>query len=116
MFAVFFLTLALLLWRRGGFSGIRERWTILRSNVKASTMTVLILSFVGFVAIGSGIYYEDHIKNPYYTSLDHEKQSVEWEKKYKNINFGHSPVLLILSLIWISILLGVVLKRKLPMC
>jgi len=91
LFAVFFLTLALLLWRRGGFSGIRERWVILRSNVKTSSITVLILSFLGFIAIGSGIYYEDHIKNPYYTSLDHEKQSVEWEKKYKKYQFRPQP-------------------------
>lgn len=91
LFGVFFLTIAFLLWRRGGFSGMRERWTILKANVNTANMAVLIMSFIAFIAIGASIYYENHVKNPYYTSLDHEKQAVEWEKSYKKYQYRPQP-------------------------
>lgn len=91
LFAVFFVTLALLLWRRGVFAGSKERWAMLKSNLKAGSISVLAVSLIGFLAIGAGIYYENHIKNPYYSRLDHEKQSVEWEKRYKKYQNSPQP-------------------------
>ncbi|MGF7023280.1 M1 family aminopeptidase [Sphingobacterium sp. HSC-15S19] len=91
LFAVFFAVIALLLWRRGGFSGVRERWGIFKANLGPVTTALLIFAFAGFIGIGAAIYYENHIKNPYYTSLDHEKQAVEWEKKYKKYQYRPQP-------------------------
>jgi len=91
LFSIFFLTLSLLMWRRGGFSGVRERWTILTTNLNLRAAAVLAISLIGFIAIGGSIYYDNNIKKPYYTSLDHEKQAVEWEKKYKKYQYSPQP-------------------------
>ncbi|WP_447769278.1 ABC transporter permease/M1 family aminopeptidase [Sphingobacterium faecium] len=91
LFSILFLTISLLMWRRGGFSGIRERWEIFKTNLNPVTLAVLAVSLVGFLAIGLGIYYENNIKEPYYTGLDYEKQAVEWEKKYKKYQYRPQP-------------------------
>lgn len=91
LLSISLLTISLLLWRRGGFSGIKERWSILKANFNTSIGAVLLISLFGFIAIGGGIYYENNIKNPYYTSLDYEKQAVEWEKKYKKYQYRPQP-------------------------
>ncbi|KKX48455.1 ABC transporter permease/M1 family aminopeptidase [Sphingobacterium sp. IITKGP-BTPF85] len=91
LFSVFFVTISLLLWRRGLFSGIKERWLILKSNLNPTITAIITVSLVGFIAMGAGIYYENNIKKPYYTSLDHEKQAVEWEKKYKKYQYRPQP-------------------------
>ncbi|WP_324759017.1 ABC transporter permease/M1 family aminopeptidase [Sphingobacterium thalpophilum] len=91
LFSLCFLVIALLLWRRGGFSGVRERMAIARANMSTANMGLLIASAIGFMGIAAAIYYENHIKNPYYTSLDYEKQSVEWEKKYKKYQDRPQP-------------------------
>ncbi|MGJ1451501.1 ABC transporter permease/M1 family aminopeptidase [Sphingobacterium spiritivorum] len=91
LFAIVLLILGLLLWRRGIFSGARERWNMLKSGLDMSKGIILAVCLLGFLSIGSAIYYEDNVKNPYYKALDIEKQAVQWEKKYKKYQYRAQP-------------------------
>ncbi len=47
--------------------------------------------FLGFLAIGATIYYEDNIENPRYSQKEQEQQMVDWEKKYKKYQHYTQP-------------------------
>ena len=51
----------------------------------------MLLAFVGFIAIGSTIYYYDNIKNENKTGQEVELEMVNWEKKYKKYQNKPQP-------------------------
>ncbi|MDQ7960238.1 ABC transporter permease/M1 family aminopeptidase [Flavobacterium lindanitolerans] len=83
--------IALLFWKRGIPMSIKERFANARKRFSPKLAIPMIVALVGFLAIGSAIYYEDNVRNPYYSQKENEKQAVEWEKKYKKYEHYAQP-------------------------
>lgn len=77
------LILAAIFWVRGLPSSFKERLSIAKSRFKGANLIGFSIFLVGFLAIGSWIYYENNILNERVSSKERELLQVEWEKKYK---------------------------------
>ena len=72
-----------LFWVRGVIPVFWERMAIVRSRFKGNALLGFTLFLIGFFALGFRIYYENNILNERTSANEREKQTVEWEKKYK---------------------------------
>jgi len=75
--------LTLLLWRRGAFSGIKDRISTAISRFRWPVAAPMLLSLAAFVALGYGLYYQLAVVRPFYTSQEQEQRDINYEKKYK---------------------------------
>jgi len=91
LLGIVFFCIALLFWRRGIPMSAKEKLAIARRRLKPQLVMPLLLALVGFLAIGFKIYYEDNIANPNYSEKEMEKQSADWEKKYKKYENYEQP-------------------------
>ena len=83
LLGVVFFCLALLFWTRGIPMSAKEKFAIARQRLTPKLAIPLTIAFLGFLAIGATIYYEDNIENQSYSQKEQEQQGVDWEKKYK---------------------------------
>jgi len=74
--------LAILLYRRGMPETLKERLQMASKQFNPTYKAVVIISLVGFVAMGSWIYYVNNIKNEYVSSKESERRRAQWEIKY----------------------------------
>ena len=88
---IVFFCIALLFWKRGIPMSAKEKFAIAKRRLKPQLALPLLLALVGFFAIGFKIYHENNIENPNYSQKDYEKQSVDWEKKYKKYEHYAQP-------------------------
>lgn len=82
---------AYLFWVRGIPHSFKERLSIFKSRFKGYAAGGFILCLVGFLTIGSTIYYSDNIKDVRYTAKEKEQQTVDWEKTYKKYEKAAQP-------------------------
>ncbi len=80
-----------LFWVRGIPFSIKERVSVAISRFKGNTMVGFSIFLIGFLALGFRIYYENNILNERTSSNEQEKQTVEWEKKYKKYENAIQP-------------------------
>lgn len=83
--------LTLLFWTRGTGQPARARLLVAKARFNSKTAVLIILPLLGFVALGSTIYYQDNVVNEYRSQQDGEKSQVEWEKKYKKYQSYAQP-------------------------
>jgi ABC-2 type transport system permease protein len=83
LFIGFLSGLSLLFWRRGVFSSLKERFYFAKKRAKASILMPSLLCLIGFIALGSYLYYENTVLNTFYSAKETEQLTVEYEKKYK---------------------------------
>lgn len=91
LLGVVFFCLALLFWTRGIPMSAKEKFSNAKKRLTTKLVIPLTVAFLGFIAIGATIYYEDNIENPRYSQKEQEKQMVEWEKKYKKYEHYAQP-------------------------
>ena len=91
LFGLGIFGLTLLFWTRGVGQSARSRFVDAKARFNSKTALLITLSFVGFLALGSTIYYEDNVVNEYRSQKDAEKSQVEWEKKYKKYQLYAQP-------------------------
>lgn len=82
LLGISFYVLSIAFFRRGLPGSIKERFQNARQEFTPLLKTVFTLSLVGFLAVGSWIYYVDNIKNERLSSQQREKQRADWEKNY----------------------------------
>lgn len=75
--------LTLLFWRRGVFSGLKERFYYAKKRAKFIVVGPTILFFVCFLGLGSYLYYENTVLNVFRSSKETELLQVAYEKTYK---------------------------------
>ena len=75
--------LTLLFWRRGVFSGFKDRFYYAKKRSKAIVVVPTIFCFVAFVSLGGYLYYENTVLNVFHSSKDSELLQVAYEKTYK---------------------------------
>jgi ABC-2 type transport system permease protein len=80
---LFLVILASLFWVRGIFFSAKERIKIAKSRTMKLHYALSILFLVGFVTLGSSLYYADNVFVERTSAKESEKLQVEWEKKYK---------------------------------
>ncbi len=83
LFTTFLYCIALLFWKRGILSGVKERLLLVGKRLKSVIIIPIIILVLGFVSLGYAIYYHDTKMNTYYTSQERELQVVDYEKLYK---------------------------------
>ena len=91
LFGLGIFGLTLLFWTRGVGQSARSRFIDAKKRFKSKTALLVTVSFIGFLAVGSTIYYEDNVVNEYRSQQDGEKSQVEWEKKYKKYQSYAQP-------------------------
>lgn len=83
MFCGLLFIAAYLLWRRGAVESLWQRLkkapALMTPATRHWTLALLLL----FMAIGSYIFYNTHILNPYVTQRDIENQQVLYEQRYE---------------------------------
>ncbi|MBB1150320.1 hypothetical protein H4K35_09325 [Myroides sp. NP-2] len=75
--------LTLLFWRRGVFSGLKERFYFAKKRAKTIVVVPTLLCFTAFIGLGAYLYYENTVLNVFHSSKDTELLQVAYEKTYK---------------------------------
>lgn len=83
--------LALLFFTRGIGQSVKARFTDANHRMKKQIAIPMVLSLVGFLAIGGTIYYQDNIVNNNKSGKEQELEMVDWEKKYKKYDNKAQP-------------------------
>jgi ABC-2 type transport system permease protein len=77
------LGLSLLFWTRGMGQSAKARLIDAKNRFTGKTAVLIVVSILGFLTLGSTIYYQDNVVNEHRSRQEGEKSRVEWEKKYK---------------------------------
>ncbi|NJL12945.1 MAG: M1 family metallopeptidase [Microscillaceae bacterium] len=82
-FSGILLLISSLYWVRGSDLSRKARGRNARQNFGPIPRMVLAVLLLLFVSLGSFIYYNTHVLNPFYTSKQFQKLQADYEKKYK---------------------------------
>lgn len=91
LFVAFLYGLTLLFFRRGILSGAKERLRIASRRMRASVMVPTVIALLAFLGLGTAIYRNDTVVQPYYSSQELELQRVDFERKYKKFENYPQP-------------------------
>ena len=91
LLGITFFCLALLFWTRGIGQSAKARFREAGKRINSKVVVPLTLSFIGFLVLGSTIYYQDNVKNITKSGNEIEKEMVQWEKKYKKYQYNPQP-------------------------
>ncbi|HEU4497230.1 MAG TPA: M1 family aminopeptidase, partial [Flavobacterium sp.] len=91
LLGIVFFYVSLLFWTRGIPAPAKEKFAMARKRFTPVIAVPMAAAFIGFIAIGSWIYYEDNIAEVRYSEKDIERQTVEFEKKYKKFQNYPQP-------------------------
>lgn len=75
--------LTLMFWRRGIFSGLKERFATALSRFRLPILVPVVLILAAFVSLGYAIYHQIAVVKPFYTSQEQELRNINYEKLYK---------------------------------
>ncbi|MCD8540331.1 MAG: ABC transporter permease, partial [Leadbetterella sp.] len=75
--------LTLLLWRRGSFSGVKDRIRTAVSRFRGPVAVPMLLSLAAFGTLGYALYYSIAVAKPFYTGQEREQRIIAYEKNYK---------------------------------
>ncbi|MEM6263565.1 MAG: M1 family aminopeptidase [Bacteroidota bacterium] len=70
------------LWVRGTESGLGLRFRKLKTTLGTSGVAAIGVSLLGFIGMGSYIYYNTHVLNEFSTSRDTQAEQANYEKTY----------------------------------
>ena len=71
-------------WHRGTvLTSYRKSLSVIKEKMTPSLGVISAAAIVGFVSIGSYIFYQTNVVNEYVTKKESEKRSFDYEKKYK---------------------------------
>lgn len=83
--------LALLFWKRGIPMSATETFRNAKKRFNGTFASLFAFSLIGFIGIGSYIYYVNNIENVRYSDKESEQQAADWEKKYKKFERYAQP-------------------------
>ncbi|MEX0719868.1 MAG: M1 family aminopeptidase [Balneolaceae bacterium] len=83
--------LSIILFRRGMPGSLKERFQNAKREFTPTLKAVFTLSLIGFLAMGSWIYYVDNVKYEMISSKEYEKRSADWEKNYSKYKNAPQP-------------------------
>jgi len=91
LLGIAFYTLAIVLFRRGLPGGFKERIQNAREAFTPNLKAVFTLSLIGFLGVGSWIYYINNIKHEYISSQEWEQRAANFEKDYGKYENSPQP-------------------------
>lgn len=71
-----------LLWKRGAIESLRSRIAAARYAITPRVAMTIAIALIGWLGIGSYIFYNTRIVNDYLTQEDRERIQVEYEQRY----------------------------------
>ncbi|HEX2642449.1 MAG TPA: M1 family aminopeptidase [Thermoanaerobaculia bacterium] len=83
LFALVLFGLSMLFRVRGTEASWKTRWKQARERFTGPARAMIVLGLLGFVAVGSFIFYNTNILNRYTPGDEQEKQTAEYEKRYR---------------------------------
>lgn len=87
LLGITFFCLALLFWTRGIGQSAKARLSDTVKRLNSKIVVPITISFFGFLALGSTIYYHDNVIYKTKSGQDIEKEMAQWEKKYKKYQY-----------------------------
>lgn len=91
MLGIAFYVLAILFFRRGLPGSIKERFRNAGEAFSPNLKIIFTLSLVGFLGLGSWIYYVNNIKHDYISSQQRELRTASYEKHYGKFKDAPQP-------------------------
>ncbi len=91
MFSGVLYALTLMFWRRGTFSGLKDRFKTALSRFKLPIAIPVVLLLAAFISLGYAIYYQIAVVRPFYTSQEQELRNINYEKQYKKYEGVEQP-------------------------
>lgn len=82
LFSASLLILGLAIWRRGVRETVKIRFRRAKENLSRALYVSLAVCVIGFIAVGSYIYWFDNVFNEYKSAKQRELDRVEFEKTY----------------------------------
>ena len=82
-FSALLVILSNLMWVRGKSLSLKSRFSIMKNRINNYVIYGAITFTVSFIIMGSYIFYNTNILNSYHRPKFYEKQSADYEKKYK---------------------------------
>tara|TARA_R100001143_G_C3361089_1_gene135914 strand:- start:10953 stop:14612 length:3660 start_codon:yes stop_codon:yes gene_type:complete len=86
-----FYVMAILFFRRGLPGSIKERFRNAADAFTANLKIIFTLSLIGYLGIGSWIYYVNNVKYDYISSQQSEMRTANYEKFYGKFNDTPQP-------------------------
>ncbi|MGK7295833.1 MAG: M1 family aminopeptidase [Candidatus Wenzhouxiangella sp. M2_3B_020] len=82
-FCVLMFVGAHLMWRRGGMDSLKLRFRRAGANLSAGIGALGVVGLVGFLGVGSFIFYNTRVLNDFVTSDDIDRVSIDYEQRYR---------------------------------
>lgn len=92
MLGIVFLTIAIMMMKRGSEQNFRPRLTVAKNLWKAGKGKLIIpVCIILFFVSGGFIYYNTHVLNTYYTPKQNRKLQAEYEKTFGHLKGFNQP-------------------------
>ncbi len=88
---VFLLLASLLIFPRGKEKSISKKYRLAKTSFNLKHKIALGVFLLFSLGLGAYIFYNTHLLNPYYTSVEIEKKRADYEKKYKYLEKIEQP-------------------------
>ncbi|MBZ9652140.1 M1 family aminopeptidase [Psychroflexus montanilacus] len=89
--AIVLYLLAILFYRRGVSYSAKQRIERFKNNLSPLFASIIAMSLVIFLGIGSWIYYNDNVLNERYSGKEREQLQVDFEKQYAYLEQLEQP-------------------------
>ncbi|MCW3084152.1 MAG: hypothetical protein JWP12_1518 [Bacteroidetes bacterium] len=90
-FAMMLVIISTLMWVRGKEKGVRNRFRIAKGRFNGKAKLAMSLSLLVFIVSGGFIYYNTNILNKNISPKAEEKNTADFEKKYKKYERTQQP-------------------------
>jgi ABC-2 type transport system permease protein len=90
-FCVLLLIAGHLLYPRGNYSSVRERWRDARIRIGAAVKLTASLAALAFISIGGWIFYNTNILNEYLTPNERLQRQADYEKNWGRYESAPTP-------------------------
>jgi len=91
LLGIAFYTLAVAFFRRGLSGGFKERLRNAGDAFTPKLKAIFVLSMIGFLGMGSWIYYVNNIKYEFISSQEREQRAARFEKSYGKFKDAPQP-------------------------
>jgi hypothetical protein len=91
LLAMIMLVVSLLFYPRGKETALRQRWHIAQQRFSLSHKYLILVLLLGFIGMGSYIYYNENTIGNFKRSSTIEKERAQFEKKYRHYNGISQP-------------------------
>ncbi|MGB6037777.1 MAG: M1 family aminopeptidase, partial [Cryomorphaceae bacterium] len=93
LFSLIVIAKAALFWPRSSVAGFKEKFKMAMSNFKGASRVRMAVFAIAWILVGSWVFYNTQILNPYLSSSEREQEAIDYELTYKKYENHPLPVM-----------------------